>query len=140
MKLNGVDITVRYIEHSNAFIPEPEISKRSKFWIEQNPHKYPMTWEQANNYAQSVGNGWRLPTVEDLQTISDTRLRTKFQTKPYWTSESESDSTAVTVGFLTGVPFSHNKQNKFYLMLVKGDSRRLELVPIKEAKLKELID
>ena len=140
MKLNGVDITVRYIEHSNAFIPEPKIAKKSRFWIEEKPHKYPMTWEQANNYAQSVGNGWRLPTVEDLQTIFETRLRTKFQAKPYWTSESESEKTAVTVGFLTGVPFSHNKENRFYLMLVKGDIRRLELVPVKEKKEVEYLD
>lgn len=139
MKLNGVDITVRYIEHSNAFIPEPEISPKSKFWIHENPPNQSMTYEEAKNYVKSLGKDWRLPTIEDLQIIFETRLRTKFQSKPYWTDKDNFD-TVTTVGFLTGVTFEHNKLNKFMVMPVRGDIRRFELVAVKESKAQRILD
>jgi hypothetical protein len=31
----------------------------------------PMTWQEAMDYASSLGDGWRLPTIEELITLID---------------------------------------------------------------------
>jgi len=39
-------------------------------WQEEVPDRE-FTWEQAKEYAASLGDGWRLPTIKELLTLVD---------------------------------------------------------------------
>ena len=39
-------------------------------WQENSPQKQ-MTWHEADKYAKSLGNGWRLPTIDELKRAYD---------------------------------------------------------------------
>lgn len=34
---------------------------------QENPSKEPMSWDETDKYAKSLGEGWRLPTIEELR-------------------------------------------------------------------------
>jgi hypothetical protein len=38
-------------------------------WSETSPNK--MTWQEAQDYAKSLGDGWRLPTIKEWQAVLD---------------------------------------------------------------------
>lgn len=44
-----------------------------------------MTWQQATNYANSLGAGWRLPTKEELQAFSP-QLKEAGYSGDFWSS------------------------------------------------------
>jgi hypothetical protein len=58
-----------------------------------------MTWGAAQNYCSSLGAGFRLPTVKELESIPDlTRAHPIYQTafpstpgEPFWTSSTAWD-------------------------------------------------
>ena len=64
-----------------------------------------MTWDEAKRACSELGNGWRLPTKEELKEIY-TQLhkkgRGKFKDAGYWSgTEMDMDDGAYHVTFLT---------------------------------------
>jgi len=59
----------------------------------------PMDWDKAMAYAQSLGNGWRLPSIEELRKIRDGKLHDPVTLLPgmlskcYWSGTTNADST-----------------------------------------------
>jgi hypothetical protein len=68
-----------------------------------------MTWEQAFKACENLGNGWRLPTIEELEAMHENLHSNEignFQSTAYWSSTEESDDCAY--GFLyTSLEFSY---------------------------------
>jgi len=68
-----------------------------------------MNWDEANEHAESLGNGWRLPTVEELATLIDySRYNpaTAFpnhKTRFFWSSSVSAGSASLA----WGVNFAH---------------------------------
>lgn len=54
---------------------------------EQNPPKKPMTWKKANEYAKSLGDGWELPTKNELQLAYFSKIK-GFMPNHYWSSDT----------------------------------------------------
>lgn len=59
--------------------------KKPKLEWEENPPSNLMTWNKANEYADSLGNGWRLPTIKELEEAYDSKIE-GFQSFNYWSS------------------------------------------------------
>jgi formylglycine-generating enzyme required for sulfatase activity len=64
-------------------------------WSETSPNK--MTWQEAQDYAKSLGDGWRLPTIKEWQAVIDyskcnpaTDLP-NTQSDGYWSSTTYAD-------------------------------------------------
>jgi len=64
-----------------------------------------MNWDDAMAACQNLGNGWRLPSIEELKAIYK-QLHTKgkgnFQNKWYWSSSENSDYNAWDFIFMHG--------------------------------------
>jgi len=56
--------------------------------------KIPMTWPQAVQACKDLGNGWRLPNIDELEAIYHQLHKKKigdFKNKWYWSSTPHSD-------------------------------------------------
>jgi len=51
---------------------------------QQDPSKDRMTWQEAIAYAESIGDGWRLPTVQELISQLDFTKSSPATSKPGW--------------------------------------------------------
>jgi hypothetical protein len=57
--------------------------------LELSEIKKNITWQEAMNYATTLGEGWRLPTKEELQIIQASPKAKEFATKRYlWSSST----------------------------------------------------
>ena len=62
-------------------------------WSKEGPSS--VTWEQAKGYCEKLGEGWRLPTVDELRGVVDTsvswgpktQLPGTYEWAWYWSSE-----------------------------------------------------
>lgn len=77
--------------------------KMQKLEWQQNQSSTPMTWIEANKYAKSLGEGWRLPKKEELKCISKKSLK-EIHLKPlsYWSSDSQDGDYAWIFNFDMG--------------------------------------
>ena len=60
---------------------------------QQNPPKKPMTWHESMEYAESLGNGWRLPTRAELIDAYDNKIE-DFDFSYYWSSSTYAQGTS----------------------------------------------
>ena len=52
---------------------------------QENPSKEPMTWNEVIEYTKSLGNDWRLPTIEELRSFYSDNSDDN-RTNYYWVS------------------------------------------------------
>ena len=52
---------------------------------QENASEKPMTWDEANVYVKSFGDGWRLPTIEELREFYNDNSENN-RTDYYWVS------------------------------------------------------
>jgi len=106
-------------------------SKTNLEWQMEGP-KEEMTWDDAMSYAESLGNGWRIPTIKELITLVDYGLinnvtvkHVPFQNIPsgYWSSTSLASSSdyayAWCVYFGDGYVDYGNKSDSYYVRCVR---------------------
>jgi hypothetical protein len=89
-------------------------------WQEDAPEN-PMTWEEAIDYAKSLGDGWRLPTRGELCDAYDNFVD-GFKKNYYWSSSTyaQGTSSAWLVSFTTGGVYGLDKTtNVFYVRCVR---------------------
>jgi hypothetical protein len=88
-------------------------------WQEDAP-KNPMTWEEAIDYAKSLGDGWRLPTRGELCDAYDSFVD-GFKKNNYWSSSTYALTTilAWTVYFINGDVYILGKTNNYYVRCVR---------------------
>jgi hypothetical protein len=89
------------------------------------------TWQEAKDYAASLGDGWRLPTIAELLTLVNfTRVRpacSVFADCPsafFWSSSPGIDrpNAAWGVGFSYGYTSSYDVGNDYRVRLVRSVS------------------
>lgn len=97
-----------------------EIEEPKLEWQENSP-TYPMNWNEANEYAKSLGDGWRLPTVEELKEAYDNNVQ-GFQSNFYWSSSTYAQSTndAWFVDFYNGSVYDNIKTLNYYVRCVRN--------------------
>lgn len=76
-----------------------------------------MTWEEADKYCVELGDGWRLPTKDELISLFNNDAN-KFGNYGCWGDKFNSDY-AWSVGFKTGNVYLNPINNVNYLIPVK---------------------
>ena len=79
-----------------------------------------MTWDQANAGCNALGNGWRLPTKEELNEIyKNQHAIGGFANDSYWSSSEFGDSRAWLQGFNNGNQVNYFKRSHLYVRAVR---------------------
>ena len=88
-------------------------------WQEDAPEN-PMTWDEAIEYAKSLGDGWRLPTRGELCDAYDNFID-GFKKNNYWSSSTYAQGTnlAWLVYFYDGGVGDDDKTNDGYVRCVR---------------------
>jgi hypothetical protein len=95
-----------------------------------------LPWKDARKYAESLGDGWRLPTIHELLTLVDYSLTgnvtknnvpIKNVASRYWTSTlpppaGYSDHAWYVYFYGGGVNFN-DKSNSYYVRCVRGEKK-----------------
>ena len=88
--------------------------------IEIHPDKKKLTWDEAVEYCKSIGEGWRLPTTQELWYIyEDKNLRKEFNDAYYWSSTEKDYYSAWSFHFNYGFANGFNKANTNYVRAVR---------------------
>ena len=96
----------------------------------------PMSWDEAMKYAMELGDGWRLPTIEELKTLLDrgrTNPASSFPEMPtyfFWSSSSCAGSASIAwlVSFYNGLVLNYVKSNTYYVRCVRDRKNTNEQV------------
>ena len=71
-----------------------------------------MNWPEAKNACESLGNGWRLPTLEELEEMHR-QLRNNglgaFKTEYYWSGTYNDPNSPFYVGFEEGDVYGYGE-------------------------------
>jgi hypothetical protein len=88
-------------------------------WQENPPEKL-MTLDEANEYAKSLGDGWRLPTIEELKEYYDNKEKFK-DVFYYWTLKVNPHgvNNAIGVSFGFGDVGYYGNANDYYVRCVR---------------------
>jgi hypothetical protein len=82
----------------------------TSFEVAQNDIPSIQIWEQSKGIVDSLGTGWRLPTVAELQLIHAKKDSIGgFHGDVYWSSEESSPMNARTINFYNGRNGSFSK-------------------------------
>ena len=89
--------------------------------IEIHPDEVKLTWDEAVEYCKNLGDGWRLPTIQELWYISENEhLSSLFKDKSYFWSSTEYDNlTAWYFNFFNGYAVDYAKDFAYYVRAVK---------------------
>ena len=99
---------------------------------QQNPPKKSMNWHKAIEYAESLGEGWRLPTRAELIDACDNKIE-GFEAIYYWSSSTYAQDTNVawSVNVYDGYVDSSDKTNSFYYVRCVRDVKGKDVDPLK---------
>ncbi|MFA5652452.1 MAG: DUF1566 domain-containing protein [Candidatus Paceibacterota bacterium] len=91
-KLKGETIELEEVKDYQKTV----IERKELEWSDSSSE--PMTWEQAQEWAKSLGNSWRLPTISELQSAFDYEKGEAridgFVAGDYWSSVTVPSSSA----------------------------------------------
>ncbi|MBO7189626.1 MAG: hypothetical protein J6V55_03475 [Alistipes sp.] len=77
------------------------------------------TWEEANQYCESIGEDWRLPSVDDFATI---KLQLFYATSNiidgFWTREEVSDNRALYFDTMYKTDYSTWKNRTYHIVAI----------------------
>lgn len=82
----------------------------------------PMTWHEAMEWAESLGNGWRLPTIVELRMAYEFDVG-GFSPDYYWSSSEDSADDAWGQYFNFGYQEYYDKRNKKRVRAVREVKR-----------------
>jgi hypothetical protein len=87
---------------------------------QQNPSEKLITWHDAVDYVKSLGDGWRLPTRDELIDAYDISVR-GFMSYYYWSSSTYAQGTnnAWVVHLYNGKVLNSGKTYYYYVRCVR---------------------
>lgn len=109
--------------------------KEPKLEWQSNPPDNLMTWDEAMSYAKSLGDGWRLPTVEELKEAYDNKVE-GFQSSYYWSSSTYAQNTSYVwfVHFYYRYVGVYNKTTNYYVRCVRDIPKETVREPFLEIR------
>jgi hypothetical protein len=109
-------------------LEELPIVREEKLKLEwqENPSEKPMNWYEAIKYADLLGEGWRLPTKEELKEAYDSKIEGFKKSLAYWSLEEYVQNTiyAWLVNFYNRYVFYGGKTNTYYVRCVRDELNR----------------
>ena len=86
------------------------VEKNYKFEVHPVKSTNELQWDDAVAYAKSLGDDWRLPTIEECFIMYNNKVITE---DTYWSSSEYDNNTAWTFNFTNGDAYLNNKTNTY---------------------------
>jgi hypothetical protein len=93
------------------------VEKNYKFELHPIISNNELKWDDAVAYAKSLGDGWRLPTIEECFIMYNDKVITEGV---YWSSSEGSDYSAWYFSFYGGFASLSNKFNTYFVRAVRS--------------------
>jgi hypothetical protein len=79
-----------------------------------------MTWNQAKKACKKLGDGWRLPSIEELKFMFDNRHEIgEFKVEYYWSSSDDDEHYPLSFYFGDGFTHTGSKNDKYFVRAVR---------------------
>ena len=79
-----------------------------------------MNWDEANKACSALGDGWRLPTKDELNILYKNKEKTGgFAKSTYWSSTEFDNFNAWKQFFNNGFQFYNGKNSNYYVRAVR---------------------
>lgn len=78
-----------------------------------------MSWDEAIQKVKELGDGWRLPTITELQLIWESEHKDLFQKESYWSPSEYGSYGAWKFYFYYGYACNDNTDDYFYVKAVR---------------------
>ena len=78
-----------------------------------------MTWDKALEKVKELGDGWRLPTINELQLIWESDYKELLKKESYWSSSEIYSGLAWLFYFYNGYSSNDNKSYNYYVRAVR---------------------
>ncbi len=76
-------------------------------------------WNDAKEACANLGNGWRLPTKEELNYLYQNRDKIGYENDYYWSSTEGGNGNAWLQAFYNGMQSNFDKRNKYGIRAVR---------------------
>jgi hypothetical protein len=93
------------------------VEKNYKFELHPIISTNKLHWDDAVAYAKSLGDGWRLPTIEESFILYNNKIITEAA---YWSSSEATNYYAWYFYFSSGDAFNINKYNTYFVRAVRS--------------------
>jgi hypothetical protein len=88
--------------------------------VAQNDFSNMLNWHDAKVACEALGNGWRLPTIDELNILYKNQYKIGgFEKFSYWSSK-EIDSFACAQYFVNGFQHDYIKNDPYYVRAVRS--------------------
>ncbi len=103
-----------------APVGKPPLLKIGNLEIAPNDFPSDMNWQDAKNACEKLGNGWRLPSKDELNILYKNKDKIGgFANTTYWSSTESYGSNAWYQFFYNGKQFYSNKTNSTYVRAIR---------------------
>jgi hypothetical protein len=79
-----------------------------------------LNWEDAKKWCEKQGEGWRLPTLEELKQAYDDKVEGFVTKDAYWSSNENDTNYAWFQYFISGTQTYNDKTNTNYVRCVRS--------------------
>ena len=90
--------------------------------VAQNDFPNQMNWADAKKACEALGEGWRLPTIDELKLLYKNLDFSKISKDTFWSSDESTDY-ARSLDFLNGEEDRRNKHFKFFVRAVRDTKK-----------------
>jgi len=115
-------VTEKIEESSNPIIGKT--IKIGNLEVAEKDFQNKMNWQSAKDACESLGNGWRLPTKDELNILYQNKDKiggfTTIEYSYYWSSDVYDGVYRVNQDFDNGSQFNDREHNPFYVRAVRA--------------------
>jgi hypothetical protein len=132
------DMEEQVLERINAFfgniieeVGPPKTWTDPKTSLKWSMKAEEMSWDEAHSYAKSLGQGWGVPTIEELESLLDrslsgpaVRQEVPFRdSSSYWSSSTDAGLMSLSwyVNFYCGSVGSYYRTDSYCFRCVRGE-------------------
>ena len=126
---NNFFIPSKYISFKNIInikfknMYELALKNGKKIQIDQNDFAKQLNWSTAKLKCEEIGEGWRLPTISELEEIFENKEQYNFANYGYWTYwsiEELNEEESIAFSGVEGNVITELKEAEFYVRAVKN--------------------
>ena len=112
-----IDGIVYVPKEEDAKVEPVIVEKNYKFELHPIISNNELKWEDAVAYAKSLGNDWRLPTIEECFIMYNNKVITE---EACWSSSEYNNNSAWYFEFNNGLAYYYNKDSIYFVRAVRS--------------------
>ena len=112
-----IDGIVYVPKEEDAKVEPIIVEKNYKFEVDPIMANDKLKWNDAVAYAKSLGDGWRLPTIEECFIMYNNKVITE---DAYWSSSESNNIIACSFNFSNGIASNYYKDFTYFVRAVRS--------------------